>query len=450
MKSIVLAGGSGTRLYPLSRSSFPKQFLPTQTGRSFFQETILRLNGEIIVVTAQVTAHICAQQADMISHSASVHFLCEPCARNTAPAILFALTRVDNDEVVGIFPADHVIRDEKTFQTVLQHACANAKAGFISIFGIVPKAPETGYGYIERGAKESDSTFRVKRFVEKPDKARAEVYYASGAYFWNAGIFVATKKTLLSEIKRHAPDLYAWYERISSACENVQDIYEAAPNIAFDIAVMEKTDKAVVIPADMGWSDVGSWSSYKAMWVEENKVIAQDSLLIDTKNVFIHSPKKTVATIGIENVVCIDTDDVVLLCNIDRTQDVKKIAVILEEKKEAADRSPLYDERPWGRFEVIGNGPGYKVKKITVYAGERLSLQYHTRREEFWTVVRGNGQMTLGDREFAITAGDAIHIPVTVRHRIAAETEIEFIEVQRGEYLGEDDIVRLDDSYGRV
>ncbi len=450
MRHIVLAGGSGTRLYPLSRSNYPKQFLPTQSGKSFFQETILRLDGDVIVVTAQATAHLCARQSDMLSRKGTVSFLSEPYARNTAPAILFALTRVGDDEIVGIFPSDHIIRDANAFRAALHHAETSAEAGKICVFGIIPTRPETGYGYIECGERENDAVSHVKRFVEKPDSARAEIFYKSGTHYWNAGIFVSTKKTLLNEVKRFAPDLYNWYCNLRDARENIHELYQTAPNIAIDVAVMEKTDKAVVVPVDMGWSDVGSWMSYKEMWEQENVVQARDNVLVDTHNVFVYSPKKTVAVVGIDNCICIDTDDVLLLCNLDRTQDVKKIAAVLEEKKETTNHSPLYDERPWGRFEVIGGGAGYKVKKITVCAGERLSLQYHNKREEFWTIVRGKGSMTLGEREFVVNEGDAIHIPATVRHRISAETEIEFIEVQRGEYLGEDDIVRLDDVYGRA
>lgn len=450
MKSIILAGGSGSRLYPLSRSNYPKQFLPTQSGRSFFQETILRLDGDIIVVTAQATAHLCARQSDMLSRTGTVSFLSEPCARNTAPAILFALTRIADDDVVAIFPSDHIIRDEKAFRAALHHAEKSAEAGNICVFGIIPSRPETGYGYIECGERVNDSMSRVQRFVEKPDITHAEQFLKSGLHFWNAGIFVSMKKTLLKEVQRCAPDLYTWYCALCDARENIQELYQKAPSIAIDVAVMEKTDKAVVIPVNIGWSDVGSWVSYKEMWEQENVVQASENLLVDTHNVFVHSPKKTVAVIGIDNCVCIDTDDVLLLCNLDRTQDVKKIAAVLERNKETSTQSPMYDERPWGRFEVIGGGVGYKVKKIIVYAGERLSLQYHNKREEFWTIVRGKGSMILGEREFAVSEGEVIHIPVSVPHRISAETEIEFIEVQRGEYLGEDDIVRLNDSYGRV
>lgn len=465
---VVLSGGSGTRLWPLSRQNQPKQFLSLIGNRSLFQETILRaskLPGVQAPVTVCSDDHrfMVGEQLQEIS-IASGGILLEPVPRNTAPAIALAalhLVARDPEAMMLVMPADHMIENEAAFREAVAQAGHLGEEGWLVTFGIRPDYAETGYGYILRGEPLNDSGFRVQRFVEKPDLATAERYLAEGTYAWNSGMFLFKAQRYLDELAQHEPGILAAattaYAKAGSDLDFIRvdkDAFATSPNDSIDYAVMEKTDRAAVVPVSCGWSDIGSWSS---LWsVAERDVDGNryegDVISVDTRDSLVRaSDRRLIATIGVEDLVVIDTADATLVARKDRVQDVK---AIVDKLKAAGRTEHLFHRkvyRPWGSYDSIGVGERFQVKRIMVKPGAALSLQKHHKRAEHWIVVSGVAEVTCDDRVFDLHENESTFIPLGSVHRLRNRgTEpVELIEVQSGSYLGEDDIVRLEDVYGR-
>jgi len=477
MVPIILSGGSGSRLWPLSRGLFPKQFLPLVGETTMLQATLARLDGiaacrQPLIVCNEEHRFIVAEQLRQAKVALST-ILLEPVARNTAPAIAVAALRAlqgGDDPLLLVLAADHVIADVAAFHAAVALAQQAAETGALVTFGIVPTVPETGYGYIEK-ARNSErgmgngmpmGTYPVSRFVEKPDLATAEDYVASGRYLWNSGMFMFRASVLINELTKFSPEIVA-------ACRSALDgasadldflrldatAFAQGPEESIDYAVMEKTDKAVVVPLSAGWSDVGSWS---ALWevAEKNvdgNVLKGDVLAVDSQNSYLHSANgRLVAAVGVADLVVVDTDDAVMVAHKGQVQRVKKIVDILKAsgRKEATQHRVIY--RPWGCYDSIDNGIRYQVKRITVTPGAKLSVQMHHHRAEHWIVVSGTAKVLNGDKEVLLTENQSIYIPVGVVHALEnpGKIPLELIEVQSGAYLGEDDIVRFEDKYGRI
>lgn len=465
MIPVILSGGSGTRLWPLSRSQHPKQFLPLVSNNTMLQETVLRLHG---LTDMKAPMGVCnedhrfmmAEQMREIGARPSAIIL-EPAGRNTAPAVaLAALTADSPDEVLLILPADHVIADVPAFQAAIAKAKTLAQQGNLVTFGIVPTEAETGYGYIKAGPTFKEDSFIVAAFVEKPDFPTAQSYVHSGDYYWNSGMFAFTSGRYLQELEKFRPDiLNACRKALSGAQRDVDflrldsDAFLQCPSDSIDYAVMERTDQAVVIPLDAGWNDVGSWS---ALWDvtskdEHGNAISGDVLTLDTENSFLHAGSKLIATVGIQNLVVIDTDDAVMIATKDRVQDVKKIVDQLkaDKRSEADIHRKVY--RPWGYYHLIDHGERFQAKRIVVKPGAKLSLQKHHHRAEHWIVVKGTAKVTKGEQNILLTENESTYIPLGVTHCLEnpGVIPLEMVEVQSGSYLGEDDIVRFQDNYGR-
>jgi mannose-1-phosphate guanylyltransferase len=446
---------------------YPKQFLPLLGENTMLQTTIDRLN--TLDVTAPVTIcnedhrFIVAEQLRSINKMGSI--ILEPQGRNTAPAIALAAniamqTNKDTDPLLLILAADHVIQDEAAFTAAVQKAIPLAERGKLVTFGIVPQSAHTGYGYILRG-DELDGGFTVKEFVEKPNAATAQKYIEGKKHYWNSGMFLFKASRYLSELQQHRPD-------IAAACQaSLQDTstdldfirviekeFIKCPDESIDYAVMEKTQDAVVVPLDAGWNDIGSWT---ALWEESPKdnngnAVKGDAILQNTRNCLVHSNERLVATIGLEDIVIVDTKDAVMVAHKDKIQDVK--AIVAQLKAQGRNEWQLHREvyRPWGKYDSIDNGDRYQVKRITVNPGEKLSLQMHHHRAEHWVVVSGTAKVTLDDKTKLVTENESIYIPIGMTHALEnpGKLPLEMIEVQSGSYLGEDDIVRFEDRYGRT
>ena len=465
---VILSGGSGSRLWPLSRQNQPKQFLTLVGERSLFQETLRRAAG---LPDAQAPVTVCAEDHRFMVgeqlHEIGLQsggILLEPVARNTAPAIALAalhLAARDPGALMLVLPADHLIEDEAAFRAAVTRALALAEKGWLVTFGIEPDAPETGFGYIARGDALDDAGYRVARFVEKPDLATAQAYVASGDYAWNSGMFLFSAQRFLEELATHAPAMLAAAKAAYAAAKLDLDFvrvdreaFAASPNDSIDYAVMEKTDRAAVVPVSCGWSDIGSWSS---LWAatsrdEDGNRHEGDVISIDTRNSLVRaSERRMIATIGVDDLVVVDTPDATLISRKDRVQDVK---AIVDRLKAAGRQEHLFHRkvyRPWGNYDSIDFGERFQVKRIVVKPGAALSLQKHHKRAEHWIVVSGVAEVTCDDRVFDLHENESTYIPLGSVHRLRNNgTEpVELIEVQSGSYLGEDDIVRFDDSYGR-
>src|SRR5580658_2491225 len=467
---VILSGGAGTRLWPLSRELYPKQLLPLTSTHTMLQETVLRLAGleaaAPLVVCNEAHRFLVAEQLRQLGVQ-PVATILEPVGRNTAPAIALAahaaLKRsagsVAADPVLLVLPADHVIRDVPVFQQAVRDALGAAQSGQLATFGIVPKSPETGYGYIQRGAA-SGAAYRIARFVEKPNAARAREFVESGEYFWNSGMFMFHARRYLEELARFAPDMARVCEAAFGAARADLDFtrvdaktFEACPADSIDYAVMEKTADAVVVPLDAGWSDVGSWSAlHEASAADAHgNVTHGDVISEDTHGSYLHAQSRLVATVGLQDHVVVETKDAVLVAPRNRVQDVKKLVQKL--KAQGRYEHSLHREvfRPWGSYDSLGNGPRFQVKLLRVKPGATLSLQMHHHRAEHWVVVAGTARITRGDEVFLLEENQSTYIPIGVRHRIEnpGKVTVEIIEVQSGSYLGEDDIVRFEDVYGR-
>ena len=471
---VILSGGSGTRLWPVSRSAYPKPFMRLADGESLLAKTLARARsvaGEAPVLT--VTGrdyYFLSRDAYAEVPGASLDrlpFLLEPAGRNTAPAIvlaaLYAREHLAADAVLIVLPADHLIRDTAAFGADVRRAEALAHDGWLVTFGIPPTAPETGFGYIRMGeAIAGREGRRIDAFVEKPDRATAAEYLASGEYVWNSGMFCFRADALLDTAKTTCPDVYAaalacyaGATSYDSPLEFPRDTFLAQPDISIDYAVMERASRRAVVPARFDWSDIGSWKAVSELESESdeqgNRVRGQ-AILIEARNCYIQSDRRLVAAVGVQDLVVVDTGDAVLVADRDRAQQVKLVVDRLRAERHDSATHHQTVHRPWGSFTVLEDAPDAKVKRLVVKPGQVLSLQYHHRRSEHWTVVRGVARVRIGEREFDLHANESAYIPMHTVHRLENPTaeDIHLIEVQCGDYFGEDDIVRLEDRYGRV
>jgi mannose-1-phosphate guanylyltransferase/mannose-6-phosphate isomerase len=459
MKIMILAGGSGTRLWPLSRKRYAKQFLNLIGEDTMIQETALRVKSHSIhVVTDKESSVLVEDQLSrVIPFFSRGNIIVEPMGRNTAPAIGYGASFFSEEDIIAVLPADHHIEKEEEFQKLLSQAEGLAKKGYIVTFGIVPHRPETGYGYIKVTDQKTEAAWKVDSFKEKPDKATAEEYLQEGRYYWNSGMFVFSVKTLMEELEKNSPEIYRVLEKVGGK-EAAPEEYGKFPDISIDYAVMEKTDNLVLLESDIGWSDIGG---FEALWENlpkdknQNAVKGEmDLFSIDsTGNLFFSmTPKKIFSAIGVKDLVVVDTGDALLVASKKESQNVKKVVESLKEQKR--DEAFLHTKvhRPWGYYVNIREEEGFKIKKIVVYPGERLSLQSHEKRSESWTIVRGEAEVTVNHEVKKMKKGDNILIPLKARHRLANPAEealLEIVEVQMGSYLGEDDITRYEDDYQR-
>jgi mannose-1-phosphate guanylyltransferase/mannose-6-phosphate isomerase len=489
MKALVLAGGSGTRLWPLSRKNYPKQFLRLNGNQSLLQQTVERLLSvvlpeDIIVMTNnEYKFHVKADLNALFNTQISplTHIILEPESRNTAPAIVlgikYCLEKLgcDRDEVLFISPSDHIITPLDKFKEYIKEADEIAKQGHIITFGIKPSRPETGFGYIKiknlssspfgkkgrearlpsvgqgfSGEIASQRYFKAERFTEKPDTATAKQYMKEGNYYWNSGMFAFSIHTIIDEIEKYAPRIK---EMFDMSFDEAVSNFNQMPDISIDYAVMEKSDRLVLLPLDLYWNDIGSWDSlFDILEKDKNgNVKTGDVITINTKNSLIIGSKRLISTIGIKDCLIVETDDAILITKRGHAQKVKEIINKLksEDRKEALEHVTTY--RPWGSYTVLEEGPRYKIKRVVVNIGEKLSLQLHHHRSEHWVVIRGTAKVTVGDLEKLVHENESIYIPKSTLHRLGnpGKVPLEIIEVQNGEYVGEDDIVRFDDHYGR-
>ena len=464
---VILSGGSGTRLWPLSREHLPKQFLPLVGDKTMLQMTVDRLQGlpEIqppIVICNEAHRFLVAEQLRQLDIEPTAIVL-EPIGRNTAPAAAAAALVVEqqagDNDLILILPADHVIDDVQRFQHSLKAGIEAASQGALVTFGIVPDAPETGYGYIKRAAGEGE-IFPVEQFVEKPDQPTAQAYLDNGDYLWNSGMFLFSAASYLDEIKQFVPDMLAACEQALQTATQDMDFtrldkaaFSQCPSDSIDYAVMEHTDKAVVVPMDAGWNDVGSWSALKDISLADTQgnVTLGDVLLEDTNNSYIRSTGRLVVAVGVDDHIVVETKDAVLVAHKDRVQDVKRVVEQLKALKRDESHLHAVVYRPWGSYEGIAMSDGYQVKHIMVNPGASLSLQMHHHRAEHWVVVRGTARVTRGDEVSMFSEDQSTYIPLGTVHRLEnpGVIPLELIEVQTGSYLGEDDIVRFEDKYGR-
>ena len=510
MKALILAGGSGTRLWPLSRKNYPKQFLKLDGKRSFLQKTAERLlnvvsTDDIIVMTnSEYKFHVLADLNAIFNnqhpmsnpgHPPFANIILEPVSRNTAPAIALGIKYCveklgcKEDEVLFISPSDHVIKPADRFAEYIRLSEDIARKGYMVTFGIKPTRPETGYGYIQvskesaADSKQKEKNppnpplekqippsppllkggkgglpvqiigreyFTVEKFTEKPDTKTAKKYVEEGNYYWNSGMFAFCIGTIIEEFSRHAPKIS---EMLDMSFDKLVSNFKQMPDISLDYAVAEKSERIVILPLDLYWNDIGSWDSLYDVLDKNGRgnIKMGDVVAIDTKDTLIISDKRFVATIGLEDCLIVDTDDALLIAKRGETQKVREIVNKLKEddRKEALEQVTTY--RPWGSYTVFEEGERYKIKRVVVNPGERLSLQLHHHRSEHWVVIKGKAKVTIGDVETFVHENESVYIPELTRHRLEnpGKVPLEIIEVQNGEYVGEDDIERIDDAYGR-
>ncbi|TCK05271.1 mannose-1-phosphate guanylyltransferase/mannose-6-phosphate isomerase [Phorcysia thermohydrogeniphila] len=467
MKIVILAGGSGTRLFPLSREKYPKQFIKLINHSSFFQETVKRFTSkfsldDFIFSTKKYYTFMIKEQLEELKFKTdNVHFVLEPIGRNTAPAIAlcakYALDKmgVEEEEVLFVTPSDHFISPRDAMLRYFPLTEKLASQGYIVTFGIKPSHPETGYGYIKVGEQLEEGSFKVEKFTEKPDFKRAVEYVSSGEYFWNSGMFAFTIKTLKEEFQKYQPEIYSLI--FENSYEEAVERFEELPDISIDYAIMENTDRAAVIPCDVVWSDIGSWDAvYEVFPKDEDCNVKKGNVITyDTKNsMIIEKGKRLIVTIGVEDLTVIGTRDVTLILKRGESQRVKEVVKLLKkdiERKHYVDRH-VTEYRPWGSFTDLEVGDRYRIKLITVKPGEQLSLQMHYHRSEHWIVVKGTAKVTIEDKTFYVHENESVFVPKTTVHRLEnpGKVPLVLIEVQVGEYIEEDDIVRFEDKYGRV
>ncbi|MDH2377308.1 MULTISPECIES: mannose-1-phosphate guanylyltransferase/mannose-6-phosphate isomerase [Providencia] len=457
---VILAGGSGSRLWPLSRTQYPKQFIPLVNKDSMLQNTLHRINelsnsSPIVICNNDHRFMVAEQLRDINITSASI--ILEPVSRNTAPAIALAALKAmeeENDPLLLVLAADHVITNIEAFNKIVLSAQNAAEENMLITFGVIPTHAETGYGYIKQGKKLSSNLFEVDEFVEKPDIETANSYLTSGSFSWNSGIFLFKASTYLDELKKYSPKIFhCCCNAMNSAYDDLdfirisKDIFSDCPNDSIDYAVMEKTRKAAVIPMSVGWSDVGSWS---ALWDVQNKdsngnVIRGDTLIENSTNSYIYAKNKLVAAIGVNDLIIVETKDAVLVVNKNHVQDVKNIVNILKQQNRTEYLRHLEIFRPWGKHEHIADGERYHVKKVIVRPGEKTATQIHYHRAEHWIVVSGTAKVKNGSSEYLITENESTYIPIGSPHSFEnpGKIDLEIIEVRTGQYLSEDDIKRI-------
>ncbi|HWR45961.1 mannose-1-phosphate guanylyltransferase/mannose-6-phosphate isomerase [Sporomusa sp.] len=460
MKLIILAGGGGTRLFPLSRTCLPKQFLKLGNSDSLLTQTVKRFlplvkPSDIVVVTNKEYVHHVKTELATCGAS-TAHILLEPVARNTAPAIAlaarFCLDELDgsSEEVLFVTPADHIIHPTDIFIKNVRQAVELAVQDKMVTFGIRPDKPETGYGYIQAG-EPYGSGYKVQSFQEKPDKDTAEEYLSAGNYYWNSGMFAFTIGCIMAEFRTHAPEIY---QLASAPLSEVINKFDAMPGISIDYAVAEKSARVVMAPLTAYWNDIGSWDAiYDVLDKDQaGNALNGDCLPIDCSNTLMLGRNRLIAGIGLEDVLVVETDDVIVVAKRGESQKVKDVVTELKARgrREVDEHTTMY--RPWGSYTVLGEGPGYKMKKIVVTPGQQLSLQLHYHRSEHWIVIGGTAKVTIGEQVQMVHVNESVYIPTSTRHRLEnpGKLPLEIIEVQNGSYLGEDDIVRFDDVYGRA
>ncbi len=468
---VLLSGGAGARLWPMSREQFPKQLLNLTSDRSMIQETVRRVADTTrfappIVICNEKHRFVIADQLSQMAGVPAPTIILEPVGRNTAAAVAVAALRIvnhDPDALMLVLPADHLIRDERAFLAAVERAAVAASAGHLVTFGITPTAPETGYGYIQQGPALAglDGVHAVAAFVEKPPRATAEAYVAGGVHFWNSGMFLFPAAVVLAELERFEPAVVAACSR--AIAEAMVDLdffrldataFAAAPSTSIDYAVMERTDRAAMVPASIGWTDVGAWS---ALWEIGDKdqagnVQIGDVVTLGSSNCYIRSEGMLTAAVGVDDTVIVVTDDAVLVASRDRVSEVK---TLVDEMKRQGRTEPINHRkvhRPWGFYQGLHSGDRFQVKRLTVNPGAQLSLQLHYHRAEHWVVVNGTALVTRGEEQVLLRENESMFIPLGTPHRLEnpGRVPLNLIEVQSGAYLGEDDIVRLNDTYGRV
>jgi mannose-1-phosphate guanylyltransferase / mannose-6-phosphate isomerase len=471
---VIMAGGSGTRFWPLSRQLFPKQLLKIIDDETLIQQTMRRVVAaapaeRVMISTNPPQAESIRVQLSEWKDALKDNFVLEPEGRNTAPAIALValhLMRRDPNAVMLVVPADHIVKGQKDFDAAVALAASLADQGLLVTFGIKPIRPETGYGYIKPdlkralGKRGALKGYRVGRFVEKPNAVKAAQYLKAGDYYWNSGMFVWRAATVLEEIRRHQPALARGIEQIARLMEQnasraaVDEAYRALPSISIDTGVMEQSGKAAMVPVSFKWSDVGSWGSLDEVATKDKagNVVGGRVVDIGSQRSIVYGGRRVVATIGLTDMVVVDTPDATLVCPKSRAQDVKRIVDILRQQGAPEHLEHLTVHRPWGSYTVLEEGPGYKVKRVTVNAGGRLSLQMHHKRSEHWVVIAGTARVTRGEDVFDLQIGQSTAIAVETKHRLEnpGPDTLHIIEVQNGPYLGEDDIVRFKDDYGRT
>ncbi|MCD6373206.1 MAG: mannose-1-phosphate guanylyltransferase/mannose-6-phosphate isomerase [Thermococcus sp.] len=460
MKTLILAGGKGTRLWPLSRELMPKQFIKLFGERSLFQRTVERAllfskPSEIFVVTNEAYRfRILDDLRELGIEIPGENILLEPLAKNTLPAILWATLKIEEDfgnSVVAVLPSDHVIEANDAYQEAFERAGELAKSHLVT-FGIKPTRPHTGYGYIKPGEKIGELGYRVAEFKEKPDLETAKRYVESG-YYWNSGMFAFSTSLFIEEVRKHAPDVWEAFEEGG----DIEEVYNRIPEISIDYGVMERTDKAAVVPLNSYWNDLGSFDAiYEALEKDEDgnavRVSGHGAEYINISSARnLVMTKRLTATIGVEDMIIVDTDDALLIAHRGEAQKVKEVYKLLKEKNDERAFVHRTAYRPWGSYTVLEEGERYKIKRLTVLPGKRLSVQMHYHRSEHWVVVRGTAKVLVGDKEILLRPGESTFIPAGVKHRLEnpGKVVLEVIETQIGEYLGEDDIVRFEDDFGR-
>lgn len=465
MKALILAGGSGTRLWPLSRRNYPKQFLRLNSDKSLLQQTVERLLNvvlpeDIVIITNNEYKFYVKSDITSLSPTSTFNIILEPSRRNTAPAVAlgvkYCMERLGckEDDVVFISPSDHIIRPTDKFNECMRSSEEIAKKGKIITFGIKPSRPETGYGYIKATGKTEDRRLdflAVERFVEKPDEETAVRYVNEGGYYWNSGMFAFSIETIIDEFQRHAPEIG---KMLNMTFDEILSNFDQMPDISIDYAVMEKSDRMVILPLDLYWNDIGSWDSLAEVLGRDElgNIAMGDILMVDTRNTLILGNKRLISTIGLEDCLIVETDDAILISKKGKTQKVREVVNKLKKdnRKEASEHVKTY--RPWGSYTILEEGQRYKIKRIVVNPLEKLSLQMHYHRSEHWIVIRGTAKVTIGDKEIFIHENESAYVPKSTIHRLEnpGRVPVEIIEVQNGEYLEEDDIVRVKDVYERV